>query len=31
MLEQMQLQKSKRLAYVPKLREQSELPVRFFN
>jgi len=31
MIQQMQLQKSKRLAYVPELREQSELPVRFFN
>ena len=30
MIQQLQLQKSKRLAYVPELREQSDLPVRIF-
>jgi len=30
LIEQLQLQKAKRLAYVPQLREMSDLPVRFF-
>jgi hypothetical protein len=30
LIEQLQLQKAKRLAYVPQLREMADLPVRFF-